>query len=216
MRESPALNADGTTSWGLPLRSTTSQRRLHSPGDHALLDPIWAAAARWRPKARALHTPRPAQGTVPLPQGCKAYPMRLPPAEEDRQRAAPAYHVNSCVSGWWRVSEGPGPRHPNDSCSIFCWALVVSENKPPFQGATDSEEADGSTGTPTAPSDVWKNSVVRSLLALETFISSSRRQGYQRSTALGLTLAPPWHVSSEPISRPKLKQPWPTFGSPRP
>jgi hypothetical protein len=93
----------------------------------------------------------------------------------------------------------------NDSGSIFRRVLVVYENESLRHDATIPRRRCGSRGTPTAPSDVRKNNVVRSLSALETFVSSSRKRGYPRSAALRPTWALRWHIFSKPTSRSKLK-----------
>jgi hypothetical protein len=82
----------------------------------------------------------------------------------------------------------------------FRHVLVVSENEPPRHGLTDSEEAAGSKGTPTAPSDVRKNNVVWSLPVLETFVLSLRKQGSRRLTIPRPTWV--WLYGASPASRP--------------
>jgi hypothetical protein len=71
---------------------------------------------------------------------------------------------------------------PHDHGSILCRVLVVSESEPPRHGATDSERHVRSRATSTAPNAAQMSSAAQYLLALETFASSSRKRGCQRST----------------------------------
>jgi hypothetical protein len=75
---------------------------------------------------------------------------------------------------------------------------------------------DRSRETPIVRSNVRKSNAARSLPVLETFVSSSKKRGYRRSTAPRPTWVLPWCASSKPNVHLRRKQPWPTFGSPRP
>jgi hypothetical protein len=69
---------------------------------------------------------------------------------------------------------------------------------------------------PTAPRDGQKSSARRYLHAPVTYVSSSKRQGCRRSTALRPTWVRLWHISSRPTPRPRLMLPWLTSRSPYP
>jgi hypothetical protein len=69
---------------------------------------------------------------------------------------------------------------------------------------------------PTAPRDGQRSSARRYLPALETYASSSKRQGCRRSTALRPIWVRPWHVFSKLIPHRRLMQLWLTSMSPQP
>jgi hypothetical protein len=63
-----------------------------------------------------------------------------------------------------------------------CWSLRMNHRVTVRQ---IPRRRGGSRGTPTAPNDVQKRNITRSLPVLKIIASSSRRQGYRRSIAPG-------------------------------
>jgi hypothetical protein len=134
-----------------------------------------------------------------IDQECSPVPRELP-------------HLRMAVSSRRSGSTSP-PTIRAPSFAESWWFLRMNHHVAVQQ---ISRRRGGFRATPTAPSDVRKSSVVRYLLALESFVSSLRKRGYRHSTAPRPTWVLPWRAFSKPTPHPRLKQPWLTFGLPRP